>query len=491
MRKYSLFAIFTIVLAGVLHAQKDTMDITSSFYSFHPTTGEMGYRVNEDGKPYEIEYLIHFFHVMEYAEQLPCKVYGIGITMSIDSCYHYQSVGPKIEGDSTYWAILGKSNGFHKLKDDRVHLDFEIVDSRGLSFDPTKGFGPDYYTRFEYFHYKFHPVVQNIVSTKIKDEVDTVVPVYEFYFDSAYTFDASHPIVVGGLMPDMADYKCQYHMAFCLETTSDEALYDPNITRKTLQMIFPLIGAHPTGDYYLEKGTQYTTLHPSSWGCTSPNAPVLGPFYPIIGLRCTTPKAVRWTAIGDDTARFEWQLHDEAENFIVEVEDLIANTTTHDTLPSWQNYYTVHGLDTNTDCLQLRVQKSTRYTMKYYDTVVYSPWYELPLLGHLPAPPDTTQPIDTTQPVDTNQGILMAQGLQFSLQPNPVHDKAEVQLAAPAGEGCTATLTDLSGRELQRIVVPPATQTLTIDLTTLPAGTYLLTLATPTATSTQRLVKGL
>ena len=424
-----------------------------------------------------------------YHDSLPHKVYGVSVTINIGE-------GKQAKGaDSIIWAYVGRvketwnevsksSEMIHK-GDTFSRMKFTLLDYSKLIVSNTKGPILDYNNRALDYQLKARKYQPNTGGGNDTFVSDMVYPVYEFYFDSAHTFEANDTIIVGVHNNMLDDYFVAY---FEFQTTGRLPLSE---IHRHYSWESDSIGFIDMYNFHLIKGDIFTTDMPYAFnGYKGKYQTYYFPMSPIVELRCTTPKAVRWTAIGSDTARFEWQLHDEAENFIVEVEDMIANTTTHDTLPSWQNYYTVHGLDTNTDCLQLRVQKSTRYTMKYYDTVVYSPWYELPLLGHLPEPPDTTTPIDTTQPVDTNQGILMAQGLQFSLQPNPVHDKAEVQLAAPASEGCTATLSDLSGRELQRIAVPPATQSLTIDLATLPAGTYLLTLATPTASSTQRVMKG-
>ena len=486
MKRLILF-ILVLFSAYILSAQTDTLRWQESpWYLFPQTSGTISESVTL-GLPASLVHTQHHYcQVLRYYDTVPCKVYGVGVTRDIikDSFY-----APYDGTDSLLWGLIGTHTRLGKI-DVIPTLELKLMDFCSFQITQEKGAMPGSNMRQESFIYHWRRYSSKYSDCHEPFETDTVVSVLEFYFDSAHSFNANDTFYVGGYNKKLFHHLC------CIDTRGDavEDFSEGNY------YLLPMDGQQgesfdlsqcAVGDTVTD-GFCYNMVYKyNSMTQTCEYAIQCGPFFPIIELRCTTPKAVRWTAIGSDTARFEWQLHDEAENFIVEVEDMIANTTTHDTLPNWQNYYTLHGLDTNTDCLQLRVQKSTRYTMKYYDTVVYSPWYELPLLGHLPEPPDTTTPIDTTQPVDTNQGILMAQGLQFSLQPNPVHDKAEVQLAAPADEGCTATITDLSGRELQRITVPPATQSLTIDLTTLPAGTYLLTLATPTATSTQRLVKGL
>ena len=476
MKKIFVFILATCTLLTV-HAQKDTIvDHDSPYYLFDTITGDnLKEYYNHENTISDIQ---KEMIVTTFRDTVPRKVFGVAFSVKIKSMN--QTYGE----DSILWGILGKPTG--KRKNFQV-FDFELQDYSKILVTPEKGPVIAYNNRMVDYKLKAVKTYFDKNGALLYDSIatDTILSVYELYFDSIHSYEAGDTFLVGGYNLQLNGYVCLYNQFWTAISQKSDAKSFLVFPADTTKWVY--LGNYPE---YLGIGGIATTsgaFTPYNGGLMYMYSPIM----PIVELRCTTPKAVRWTAIGSDTARFEWQLHDEAENFIVEVEDMIANTTTHDTLPSWQNYYTVHGLDTNTDCLQLRVQKSTRYTMKYYDTVVYSPWYELPLLGHLPEPPDTTTPIDTTQPVDTNQGILMAQGLQFSLQPNPVHDKAEVQLAAPADEGCTATLTDLSGRELQRIVVPPATQSLTIDLTTLPTGTYLLTLATPTATSTQRVVKGL
>ena len=75
----------------------------------------------------------------------------------------------------------------------------------------------------------------------------------------------------------------------------------------------------------------------------------------------------------------------------------------------------------------------------------------------------------------------------ISLTPNPAKDKVAVTLLPPiAPSDCTLTLADASGREILRFAHPDTH--LQIDLTTLPAGLYLVTLTTPKGSNTQKLV---
>ena len=187
------------------------------------------------------------------------------------------------------------------------------------------------------------------------------------------------------------------------------------------------------------------------------------------------------TAHSADTAHFEWQGHDEAENFIIEVQNTRYNNgyfsiTTYDTLPCQQTSYTLHNIDTST-YYRLRIQKSTRYTPASYDSVVYSPWSDGITLGHYPTPP----PQDTTV-------IQLAQNETFALSPNPASHSTTLHLAMPAPTECYLSIIDLLGHELQRIPLPAGTTEHSLDLSALPAATYMLTLTTPSGSTTQRLV---
>lgn len=74
---------------------------------------------------------------------------------------------------------------------------------------------------------------------------------------------------------------------------------------------------------------------------------------------------------------------------------------------------------------------------------------------------------------------------RFILSPNPTTGKVAV---ATGGVEGVLTVYDAAGHEVQRMTVEKGRKTVELDLAALPRGTYFVTLATPTATSTQRLV---
>ena len=91
---------------------------------------------------------------------------------------------------------------------------------------------------------------------------------------------------------------------------------------------------------------------------------------------------------------------------------------------------------------------------------------------------------------DQHEGIAVPgkdeEGQQlFTLTPNPAHGSVTVTLAVQPSNA-TLTLADASGREL--LTLKATAPTLAIPLAPYPAGTYFLTLRTPDAASTQRLV---
>ena len=109
-----------------------------------------------------------------------------------------------------------------------------------------------------------------------------------------------------------------------------------------------------------------------------------------------------------------------------------------------------------------------------HDTTIWSPW---------------SNPVCFVLDSNGRVGIpsQAEEGPQFVLTPNPAKDKVAVTLLPPiTPSDCTLTLADASGREILRFAHPDTH--LQIDLATLPAGLYLVTLTTPKGSNTQKLV---
>ena len=82
-------------------------------------------------------------------------------------------------------------------------------------------------------------------------------------------------------------------------------------------------------------------------------------------------------------------------------------------------------------------------------------------------------------------GIDTPQPALFTLTPNPTTGTVRVEFGDLEGE---LTLCDATGHEVMRKTLAPAQSSIILDLSKLPSGAYFVTLTTPTATSTQRLV---
>ena len=84
----------------------------------------------------------------------------------------------------------------------------------------------------------------------------------------------------------------------------------------------------------------------------------------------------------------------------------------------------------------------------------------------------------------------------FTLTPNPTTGKVMVEIRLPQPlsdntlyrEGPLITVRDAAGHEVLHRTVPEGQAAVEIDLSTLPAGTYFVTLTAPTLTATRRLV---
>ena len=125
----------------------------------------------------------------------------------------------------------------------------------------------------------------------------------------------------------------------------------------------------------------------------------------------------------------------------------------------------------------VNLQKNECFMMLYYDST-----------ADCRRPHDTAS-IDTTGIDTTGIARVAKPTVPFTLTPNPTTGKVTVTVAQPAPK-CELTLRDAAGHEVLRKELSTFNSQLstTLDLRHLPAGAYFVTLSTPTASSTQRLV---
>ena len=137
---------------------------------------------------------------------------------------------------------------------------------------------------------------------------------------------------------------------------------------------------------------------------------------------------------------------------------------------------------------------TTPYVLNYdWDTtVLYAAYIRAQCSRHChPAPFDTLVWGGWSEPVyffgnRQPEGIATAQDGLFSMTPNPAKESVTVTLGTPSHCSCTIVLHDAAGHSV--FSTPFTGQSITIDTRGLAAGTYFLTLATPEATATRKLV---
>ena len=194
-----------------------------------------------------------------------------------------------------------------------------------------------------------------------------------------------------------------------------------------------------------------------------------GVCFPIVKLRCTTPRGlqVAQNEAGEYVA--QWPADSNAEDYEVAV-----CYTTQQPANDAVRYIPATGLSSALGHLspdttyRIHLRKRCSYTTSGYSDTVASDW-SAPVI------------------VAASSGINAASDrrLHFGIQPNPASGSATVELDGDT-EG-TLTLTDLFGRTLTTMAVHAGTTAASLDLSSLPAGLYLLQLTTKDAMATRRL----
>ena len=241
---------------------------------------------------------------------------------------------------------------------------------------------------------------------------------------------------------------------------------------------FWYVGYPDTTQFYDRQG--YSTID-MDWGFS----------FPIIGFRCKPldeeTHTLSLTNLTGDGATVNWYSVEEGTTYNVRLYstdgevDTVAETT--------DSSYTFSGLPQD-KCYRVQVRKQCHYATANYDTTVYSSWTVTPtsfILGD-PSSIDTTGTGGDTTIVDTTHvdtvGIAVRLLERYvNLQPNPAADQVLVT----------------SGFGLQEIEVfnaagvkvdeqKAAGYAANFDISTLPAGPYLVRIATPRGTVTKKLV---
>ncbi len=111
-------------------------------------------------------------------------------------------------------------------------------------------------------------------------------------------------------------------------------------------------------------------------------------------------------------------------------------------------------------------------------------------VNHNPRPIIITQDTNLTAIFSRNVGIDPVQdtAVLFTLTPNPTDGQVTLTLARPLGDESRLTLRDAAGHELLVRTLAPRSRSITLSLRHLPSGPYFLTLTSPGATATQKII---
>jgi len=194
-----------------------------------------------------------------------------------------------------------------------------------------------------------------------------------------------------------------------------------------------------------------------------------GVCFPIVKLRCTTPRGLQ--VVQNEAGEYvaQWPADSNAEDYEVAV-----CYTTQQPANDAVRYIPATGLSSALGHLspdttyRIHLRKRCSYTTSGYSDTVASDW---------------SAPVIVAAPTGIN--AASDRRLHFGIQPNPASGSATVELDGNT-EG-TLTLTDLFGRTLTTMAVHAGTTTAALDLGGLPAGLYLLQLTTKDAMATRRL----
>ena len=284
---------------------------------------------------------------------------------------------------------------------------------------------------------------------------------------------------------------CKYEYEFALSTPHSkvvdcvEVYFDSPVLMERDTFYTGFLKTNHTPEIELDYEGAYDTSRSTRWFCLYPNgtghyyiypsdfsytaAKTWGVCFPIVKLRCTRPRGLQ--VVQNETGEYvaQWPADSNAEDYEVAV-----CYTTQQPADDAVRYIPANGLNTALGHLspdttyRIHLRKRCSYTTSGYSDTVASDW---------------SAPVIVT--ASTGINAASDRRLHFGVQPNPASGSATVELDGDT-EG-TLTLTDLFGRTLTTMAVHAGTTAATLDLSSLPAGLYLLQLTTKDAMATRRL----
>ncbi len=204
-----------------------------------------------------------------------------------------------------------------------------------------------------------------------------------------------------------------------------------------------------------------------------------GGIFPILSLPCPPASRPEIVESQQGSVRFAWwegdtnlyriAIHSYPDSTLLFLSDTLTDSTFHLTdslmahmgLPEGRYY--------------IRLQRACNYMDSPFDTLLWSPWSYARMFYYAPAPVVIDNP-DLHAPL-------------FSLSPNPATNTVTVECFGDTEGDKWLQILDLEGREVYTQAFKQSrNQTITIDVSTLAPGVYLLRLHTPQGSASKKLI---
>ena len=390
------------------------------------------------------------FAGMRYCPSSQVLVYGVAVA-TVGACYstsetEYQSA---FFTDSLWGMLLYRDGNGHYIAMDSARMRPYLRHSTGNSFKPL---------RYFYYGYGF-------------DNIDTLVdhylhgPLVEIYFDNPVPVNDT--FYVGLAANSLAGLPINYlvgNLGNHAPPVQEDLLFLSDTGRLS-----------PTNRFYFAL---------QIWGGFFP---IISPYEEMEGSMDDTVQnfhleyvrmgypTFAWNTSLDPTLCLNDELRYEVQYAPYRSDEWLTLSTTDSTLRI------ISAFDPGI-YYQARIRAYHRHLCPMHDTLAWGEWSHPILFYTGSTPPDTT---GGTGPDTTGINPVEAAASLFTLTPNPTTGTVRVEMGDLEGE---LALHDAAGHEVLRMTVEKGQKSVELDLAALPKGTYLVTLATPTGTGTQRLV---
>ena len=436
MKKSLLLLFVSVFMVGTLFAQqdKDTISYPNGRYLYSPidTTTNIGFFNNS----YPIA-APGFDGHLQYEVMQPRIIYGIAVTPKTHGPVFWRPDGDQSIVDSSTldtWAVLVQKEGSQF-----VHVDSVIWHQRE----------PDRYFRYW---------------SNNGDNLDTVVPVYEFYFNTPHEVHDS--FYVG--------FRSDYVM-----TPEYEHITPFHFPPQWVWHLQRMSGSSVSSTWYNEGwrvmfiGGEPLFRWWQVWGGIFPiiarpdTDAVVG--MPVMGFHRTEdydgcPAFVWDRTAGQLAYEFGYGPADQdPDDYMIVTTTMAAMILRDSTLDSTVVY-------------AARCRASSHHACAIHDTTVWSEWT------------DTVQFRLSTATPHGGEGIVPVEWgeVAFALSPNPAKERVTVAVGEDVVMPCTVVLRDEQGRELLRQRMEG--RELTLSTRGLATGVCLVTVESPRGSSTQKLV---